>query len=49
MDNAYGEPYLANAAVDERFQFMRNGYFCLDTNGKLVFNRTVTIKSSYKP
>ena len=53
MDNAYGEPCLANATTDERFQFMRNGYFCLDMNsaseGVPLFNRTVAIKSSYKP
>ena len=52
MANAVGEPCLANAALDERFQFMRNGYFCRDMNSSEesipVFNRTVTIKSSYK-
>ena len=37
---------------DDRYQFMRNGYFCLDkdtTDSKLVFNRTVGLKDSYKP
>ena len=52
MDNAYGEPYLAEAKPEERFQFMRNGYFCLDKlsadNDIPIFNRTVSMKSSYK-
>ena len=51
MENAYGEPYLANASCEERFQFMRHGYFCLDEKSKdeavPVFNRTVSLKSSY--
>ena len=37
---------------EDRYQFMRNGYFCLDkdsTDSKLVFNRTVGLKDSYKP
>ena len=37
---------------EDRYQFMRNGYFCLDqdsTDTKLVFNRTVGLKDSYKP
>jgi glutaminyl-tRNA synthetase len=34
------------------YQFIRKGYFCLDkdsANDKLVFNRTVTLKDSFKP
>src|SRR6185369_354318 len=42
------EPALANAKVDDRFQFERLGYFTLDPKdsspGKLVFNRTITLK-----
>ena len=37
---------------DERYQFVRNGYFCLDkdsTDDKMVFNRVVDLKGSYKP
>ncbi|MCL2500679.1 MAG: glutamine--tRNA ligase/YqeY domain fusion protein [Defluviitaleaceae bacterium] len=53
MENALAEPSLANAKEEDRFQFMRQGYFCLDIkdseNGKPVFNRTVGLKSSYKP
>ncbi len=44
------EPSLANAQVGERFQFERQGYFCVDpdsTPGHLVFNRTVTLKDTW--
>ncbi len=44
------EPSLKQAAVGERVQFMRKGYFCVDadsTTDKLVFNRTVTLKDSW--
>lgn len=47
------EPALAEAALTDRFQFVRHGYFCVDSkdtvDGKLVFNRIVSLKSSYKP
>ena len=36
---------------EERYQFIRNGYFCLDkdsTDEKLVFNRTITLKETKK-
>jgi len=50
--NALAEPSLTNATPNDRFQFMRQGYFCLDEksqeNGKPVFHRTVGLKSSYK-
>ncbi len=41
---------LANAAVENRYQFERTGYFCVDsdsTAGKLVFNRTVGLRDSW--
>jgi glutaminyl-tRNA synthetase len=44
------EPSLKAAAVGDRVQFMRKGYFCVDadsTDEKLVFNRTVTLKDSW--
>jgi len=50
--SAYAEPALAKAKFDERYQFLRKGYFCLDKDSseeKLVFNRTVTLKDSWKP
>ncbi|MEP7164156.1 MAG: glutamine--tRNA ligase/YqeY domain fusion protein [Ferruginibacter sp.] len=46
----YAEPALANAKAEDRFQFLRKGYYCLDkdsTAGKLVFNRTVTLKDAW--
>ncbi len=44
------EPALAEAKSDERFQFERIGYFCLDktsTKDKPVFNRTVTLRDTW--
>jgi len=47
------EPSIKEAKKGERFQFMRNGYFCVDTkdskDGAQVFNRIVALKSSFKP
>ena len=52
IDNVQLEPSLAFAEIGHRFQFIRNGYFCLDSKyskpGAPVFNRTVALKSSYK-
>jgi glutaminyl-tRNA synthetase len=44
------ERSLASAAVGARFQFERNGYFCVDPDSKPgapVFNRTVTLKDTW--
>ena len=53
LENCYLEPSLAEAKPGESFQFVRNGYFCVDekdsTPEGLVFNRIVSLKSSYKP
>lgn len=47
------ENTLADAAAPTSFQFMRLGYFCLDNKdskpGRLVFNRSVSLKDSFKP
>jgi len=46
----YVEPSLASAKVEDRFQFQRMGYFCVDQNSspnKLVFNRTVGLRDSW--
>ena len=47
------EASLAAAQPADRFQFMRQGYFCADSRdsrpGHLVFNRAVSLKDSYKP
>jgi glutaminyl-tRNA synthetase len=48
--NAYIEPALAEAKPMEHFQFLRKGYFCVDTDStkdKLIFNRTVTLKDAW--
>ncbi|HEX8460138.1 MAG TPA: glutamine--tRNA ligase, partial [Segetibacter sp.] len=50
LSNVYIEPALANANHEERYQFLRKGYFCLDedsTADKLVFNRTVSLKDTW--
>ncbi len=50
INNAYIEPSLTTANLEDRFQFIRKGYFCLDkdsTTEKLVFNRTVTLKDAW--
>ena len=44
------EPFVANTKSGDRLQFERVGYFCADPDtkpGKLVFNRTVTLKDSW--
>ncbi len=47
------ERSLENTAPEDRFQFLRNGYFCADSKdskpGALVFNKAVSLKDSYKP
>ena len=51
IKNACLEPSLKNAKAGDQVQFMRLGYFCVDpdtTDGNLVFNRTVTLKDSWK-
>ncbi len=50
LDGCWVEPSLAGAAPGERVQFERLGYFCVDpdsTAGKLVFNRTVTLRDTW--
>jgi glutaminyl-tRNA synthetase len=50
LSNAYAEPALLNDKADDRYQFIRKGYFSLDkdsTADKLVFNRTVTLKDGW--
>jgi glutaminyl-tRNA synthetase len=52
LSGAYGEPCLAQAAPEERFQFERLGYFVRDTpvmglDGGLVFNRTVGLRDTW--
>jgi len=46
----FAEPSLKEATVDTKIQFVRKGYFCLDTDAtpeKLIFNRTVGLKDTW--
>lgn len=50
LSQVYLEPALKSATFQERYQFIRKGYFCLDestSEEKLVFNRTVTLKDTF--
>ena len=50
LENCKVEPSLLNAESESRYQFLRTGYFCVDsdsTPGKLVFNRTVPLRDSW--
>lgn len=51
IPNAKLEPFVKSAKPGDRFQFERQGYFCVDskysTKEKLVFNRTVTLKDTW--
>jgi glutaminyl-tRNA synthetase len=50
VNTVYAEPALMKAKFDERYQFLRKGYFYLDADtseDKLVFNRTVTLKDTW--
>jgi glutaminyl-tRNA synthetase len=51
LKNCKLEPALADAPIESKYQFIRNGYFCVDSKytkpGKLVFNRIVPLKDSW--
>ena len=51
--NSFAEPSVAASKPYDSFQFLRNGYFCVDykdsKEGSLVFNRICSLKSGYKP
>lgn len=51
VKQCYLEPAFAGAKPYDRFQFVRQGFFCVDakdsTSEKLVFNRIVSLKSSF--
>lgn len=53
LKNCKLEAAFKDAKRGDSFQFLRHGYFCVDTkdttDDKLVFNRIVSLKSSYKP
>lgn len=52
LDNCILEPSLADAEAEDKFQFIRHGYFVVDmkysSKEKLVFNRIVSLKDSWK-
>ena len=51
LPEIFVEPSLKEAKIGTNYQFMRKGYFCLDTDSTaehLVFNRTVGLKDSFK-
>lgn len=52
LEECYIEPSVKDAKPMDSFQFVRNGFFCVDskdtTEDKLVFNRIVSLKSSFK-
>ncbi len=52
MKDCYVEPWLKDAKVYDSFQFVRNGFFCVDSKdskeGAPVFNRVVSLKSSFR-
>ena len=50
IDTVYAEPSIKDAKREERYQFLRKGYFTLDKDSseeKMVFNRTVTLKDAW--
>ncbi len=50
LASCYAEPSLKSAKAGDRFQFERQGYFCVDLDSKpdaLVFNRTVTLRDTW--
>ena len=50
LPNVFIEPALVKVNKEERYQFLRKGYFYLDENStadKLVFNRTVSLKDTW--
>jgi glutaminyl-tRNA synthetase len=50
INNVFAEPALLNTNAENKYQFLRKGYFCLDkasTKDKLIFNRTVTLKDTW--
>lgn len=53
LTDCYVEPELAKAQPGDSFQFVRKGFFCMDTKDStpehLVYNRIVSLKSSFKP
>jgi glutaminyl-tRNA synthetase len=50
ISSAVAEPDLVKSKFNDRYQFLRKGYFCMDKDSsedRLVFNRTVTLKDTW--
>mgnify|MGYP005749428687 CR=1 FL=1 len=50
IQEAFLEPFLGNASLEDKYQFQRLGYFTLDPDskeGKLIFNKTVGLKDTW--
>jgi len=51
LDRCLVEPSLGDSKPGDRYQFLRQGYFCVDpgsqNGGKLIFNRTVTLRDTW--
>ncbi|HRE51444.1 MAG TPA: glutamine--tRNA ligase/YqeY domain fusion protein [Flavitalea sp.] len=50
VSGAHAEPSLLQTKFDERYQFIRKGYFCLDKDtsaSRIVFNRTATLRDTW--
>jgi glutaminyl-tRNA synthetase len=50
ITKALAEPAMTTATMEDRFQFIRKGYYCLDkdsTANNMVFNRTITLKDTW--
>ncbi len=50
LKNCKAEPFLSNAKDEDKFQFERKGYFCVDkdsTENNLILNRTVTLRDNW--
>ena len=52
IKDCYVEPSFDDSKAGDKFQFVRNGFFCIDskdsTKENMVFNRIVSLKSSFK-
>ena len=47
VENAKIEPALSDAAIGDKFQFVRDGYYCRDSKYENTFNRVVGLKDSF--
>ena len=48
---AYAENYLKSAKPEDKFQFMRKGYYCLDKDSseeRYIFNETISLRDGFK-